>query len=109
MKDKKPQEIFIPKECKNTEALRVITEPPINDATIKLIDSNGTVFQEGKIESRRTNEIAVFMFRPRKIINTEDGQKLQEHLKLGEVVHVVVTVIDKNREEVQKEGDVTVV
>lgn len=98
------QKIFIPKSCEHTQALRVIVNPPSDKMYIQLCDPvTREPFQEGKIEGRRTEELAIFLFRPMKIIEDSEGNiSRQIHLKAGDKVLVRVQIYQK---EEKKEKD----
>lgn len=103
------QKIYIPTTCKHTEALRVMVEPPSSKMYIQLCNSDSKLpFQEGKIEGRRGSEIAIFMFRPMKIIEIAGKPQKQEHLKVGENVLVKVQVFDKEGKKHEAEESVLV-
>lgn len=87
--------IFIPESVEHTHALRVLVEPPSDKMYIQLCDvTTETPFQEGKIEGRRGKEIAIFMFRPMKLIEDGNTVREQNHLTKGEKVLVKVQVYD---------------
>lgn len=99
-----PNKIFIPDSCEHTQALRVLVEPPSDKMYIQLCDSeNGKSFQEGKIEGKRTRELAIFMFRPMKLIEEGNTVREQVHLKKGDKVLVKVQVYDSKKEKTESE------
>lgn len=102
------QKIFIPKKGKYTYPLVVLFDPPVRSSYIKLIDSDGNEFQDGKLEGRRSSEISVFLYRPMKLIETKSGVIKQPHLKIGDVVKCKIKVIDSKGEACESEGDVLV-
>lgn len=102
------QKIFIPKTGKHTYPLVVLFEPPVKSSYMKLIDSKGRVFQDGKLEGRRSSEISVFLYRPMKLIETKSGVEKQTHLEIGEIVKCKIKVIDSKGETMEMEGDVKV-
>lgn len=102
------QKIYIPKKGKHTDPLVVLFDPPVKSSYMQLISKDGTVFQDGKIEGKRSSEIAVFLYRPMKLIETKEGLFQQKHLKPGEIVKCKVRVIDSTGAETKAEGDVLV-
>lgn len=104
------QLIYIPKECEPSAKFTVIVDPPARDMYIELKDGiTGEVFQRGEVKMR-TTEIAIYMFRPRKLIKLENDEvKYQEHIQSGEIVGVTVVVVDDSGESHTKTGDVKIV
>lgn len=95
--------IFIPDSCEHTQPLRVLVEPPSDKMYIQLCDpETKNPFQSGKIEGRRGQEIAIFMFRPMKIVENDGKVEMQQHLKKGEQVLVCVQVFDNHGEKSEK-------
>jgi len=104
------QLILIPKECKPSAKFTVIVDPPARDMSIELKDGNsGEVFQKGEVKMR-TTEIAVFMFRPRKLKRLDNGEvTYQELISPGETVDITVVVVDDKGEKHTETGTVKIV
>ena len=103
------QKIFIPKTGKYTYPLVVLFEPPVKSSFMQLIDSDGRIFQDGKLENKRSSEITVFLYRPIRILEGENGEPIhQKHLSIGDKVTCKVQFISSDGTKGESEGVVLV-
>lgn len=88
--------IIIPETVEYTRPLVCLIDPVTNDAEISLtLEGEDTPFRTAELK-KRSNEIAVFVFRPRTldVVN----KKFTEPLKKGDIINVKV-VADVNSKE----------
>ena|SRR3990167_1060271 len=103
------QKTFIPKTGKYTYPLVVLFEPPVKSSTMQLIDSDGRIFQDGKLENKRSSEISVFLYRPMKLLEGADGSPIsQKHLSIGDKIICKVQYISSDGIKSESQGEVTV-
>lgn len=100
------QEIIIPKTVKPTKALTCLIDPQTSDATISLtLEGEDTSFRTGKL-IRRSNEISIFMFRPKRL--DIQKEKFTDPLKSGDVINVEVVLNGKSKNPTTKSQKVTI-